>query len=115
LFYFKHESALQEGIRSTVEDANIESAGALDPDPPTITSAGAHGPHHMSTGAIDPTVTSAGALILLTPVITVTDIIIRARALLFPLPLITVINIIIRAQALLFLLPIINTTIILLF
>jgi hypothetical protein len=71
LFYFKHESALRGGIRWTVEDTNIESAGALDLDPPiTVTSV-------TSAGALDldliAAIESAGALILLTPVIDVID------------------------------------------
>jgi hypothetical protein len=65
LSYFKHESALRGGIGWTVEDTNIESAGALDPDP-SITI--------MRAGALDlitaiTTIESAGALIPLTLVI----------------------------------------------
>ena len=68
--YFKHGSALRGGIGWTVEDTNIESAGALDPDPPvTVMSAGALDPVTvMSAGALD-LITAMGALILPTLVI----------------------------------------------
>ncbi|CAB4436587.1 unnamed protein product [Rhizophagus irregularis] len=60
------EFVLQGGIRWTVEDTNIESAGALDPDPPiTVTSAGALD-LDLLVESVE-SVESAGAIIPLPP------------------------------------------------